>query len=82
MEVVAGGGGRGVGSVAVMHSTSISQNPPNILLVNTLNWKKKKFSNVERPDPKGLSIFFQCTEFLLHRGFKLMSSRSGVRRSN
>ncbi len=30
---------------------------------------------VERPDPKGLSNFSQCTESLPHRGFKLMSSR-------
>ncbi len=37
---------------------------------------------VERPDPKGLSTFSQCTEFLAHRRFDLMSSRSGVRRSN
>jgi hypothetical protein len=36
---------------------------------------------VERPDPKGLSTFSQCTEFLPHRGFELTSSRSGVRRS-
>ncbi len=27
-------------------------------------------------------LFSQCTEFKLHRGFKLQSSRSGVRRSN
>ncbi len=32
--------------------------------------------------PKGLSSFSQCTEFLPHWGFKLMSSRSRVRRSN
>jgi hypothetical protein len=36
----------------------------------------------ERPDPKGLSTFSQCTEFLPHRGIKLMSYRSGVRRYN
>jgi hypothetical protein len=30
----------------------------------------------QRPDPKGLSTFSQCTEFLPHRGFELMSSRS------
>ncbi len=31
-------------------------------------------TTVERPDPKGLSTFNQCTEFLPHRGFELMSS--------
>ena len=39
-------------------------------------------SSVERPDPKGLSTFSQCTESLPHGGFELMSSRSRVRRSN
>ncbi len=36
---------------------------------------------IERPDPKDLSTFSQCSEFLPHRGFELMSSRSesGVR---
>jgi hypothetical protein len=38
--------------------------------------------SVGRPDPKGLSTFNQCTEFLLHMGFELISSRSGDRRSN
>jgi hypothetical protein len=31
---------------------------------------------------KGLSTLSQCIEFLPHRGFELISSRSGVRRSN
>jgi hypothetical protein len=39
-------------------------------------------TTVERPDPKDLSTFSQCTELPLHRGFKLTSSRSGVRRFN
>jgi hypothetical protein len=42
----------------------------------------EKYKIVERPDPKGLSSFSQCTDSLPHRGFELMSSRSGVRRSN
>ncbi len=37
---------------------------------------------VERPDPKGLSTFSQCTEFLPHMGVELISSRSEDRRSN
>jgi hypothetical protein len=38
------------------------------------------FFNVyrERPDPKGLSTFSQCTWFPPDRGFELMSSRSRV----
>ncbi len=36
----------------------------------------------ERPDPKGLSTLSQCTESLPHRGLEVMSSRSGVWRSN
>ncbi len=32
--------------------------------------------------PRVFPHFSQCTEFLPHRGFKLMSSRSGVRHSN
>ncbi len=36
-------------------------------------------TTVERPDPKSLSTFSQCTEFPPHRGFELMSSRSRVR---
>ena len=32
--------------------------------------------------PRVFPLFSQCTEFLPHRGFELMSSRSGVRRSN
>jgi hypothetical protein len=40
------------------------------------------YDTVEIPDPKGLSTFSQCTEFLSHRGFELMSSRCGVSRSS
>ncbi len=29
-------------------------------------------TTVERPDPKGLPIFSQCSEFPPHKGFKLM----------
>jgi hypothetical protein len=39
-------------------------------------------SSVERPAPKCLSTFNQCTKLPPHWGFKLMSSRSGVRRYN
>ncbi len=31
-------------------------------------------TTVERPDPKGLPIFCQCSEFPPHRGFELISS--------
>jgi hypothetical protein len=39
-------------------------------------------TTVERPDPKGLSTLSQSTKFQMHRGFELMSSRSGVRPSS
>jgi hypothetical protein len=52
-----------------------------ILVLGIVKKIHKNDEIVERPDPKGLSTFSLCTEHL-HRGFELMSSRSGVRRSN
>ncbi len=46
-----------------------------------LDWLlQKNYDIVERADPRSLSTFSQCIEFPPHWGFKLMSSRSGVRR--
>ncbi len=43
---------------------------PAVVLKNQ-NFKPSDFLTVERPDPKGLSTFSQCTEFLPHRGWSL-----------